>query len=176
MELYIYITLRLLSLLIISSKPQDRKDAFKFLQQLSSQDAAVDGHLEALAKKDAAASSSSISSRRSSGGAASSQQRLMAKFLRTCLDFQFWNVTARASCRATYGMDTFSFSPLLPCGIDEFVGVEYVCCPKEKMPAHHALTGGCFCVCVRACLCDCACVCACVRIWVCVKMNTTDCN
>jgi len=120
--------------------PQDRKDAFKFLQQLSSQDAAVDGHLEALAKKDAAASSSSISSRRSSGGAASSQQRLMAKFLRTCLDFQFWNVTARASCRATYGMDTFSFSPLLPCGIDEFVGVEYVCCPKEKMPAHHALT------------------------------------
>lgn len=106
--------------------PQDRKDAFKFLQQLSSQDSAVDAHLEMLAKKDAAAASSK-------------QQRTMAKFLRTCLDFQFWNVTARASCRSTYGMDTFSFSPLLPCGIDEFVGVEYVCCPKEKMP-HHKMT------------------------------------
>lgn len=117
--------------------PQDRKDAFKFLQQLSSQDSAVDAHLEALAKKDAPSSSSSSSASKRYNGGVSQQQRLMAKFLRTCLDFQFWNVTARASCRATYGMDTFSFSPLLPCGIDEFVGVEYVCCPKEKMPTHH---------------------------------------
>ena len=113
---------------------QDRKDAFKFLQQLSAQDSAVDAHLEALAKKDA---SSGSSSKHFGSSSSQQQQRLMAKFLRTCLDFQFWNVTARASCRATYGMDTFSFSPLLPCGIDEFVGVEYVCCPKEKMPAHH---------------------------------------
>lgn len=48
-----------------------------------------------------------------------------------CLNFDDWNLTASKSC-VHRGMQLRSFAMLLPCGIDVFSGVEFVCCPRNK--------------------------------------------
>lgn len=47
-----------------------------------------------------------------------------------CQSFDQWNWTAAHSCQAR-SMRLRSFAMLLPCGVDIFSGVEFVCCPKE---------------------------------------------
>ncbi|GAB6024271.1 hypothetical protein CHUAL_008964 [Chamberlinius hualienensis] len=49
-----------------------------------------------------------------------------------CLDFDDWNLTASKSCTRR-GMQLRSFAMLLPCGIAVFSGVEFVCCPHNKL-------------------------------------------
>merc|ERR1711936_1083573 len=48
-----------------------------------------------------------------------------------CWNFDQWNSTAGRAC-ADRGMKLRSFAMLLPCGIDVFSGVEFVCCPSKK--------------------------------------------
>ena len=48
-----------------------------------------------------------------------------------CWDFDQWNRTASNACQER-GMKVKSFAMLLPCGIDVFSGVEFVCCPSNK--------------------------------------------
>uniref|UniRef100_A0A4D5R9J5 Beta-amyloid-like protein n=1 Tax=Scolopendra viridis TaxID=118503 RepID=A0A4D5R9J5_SCOVI len=48
-----------------------------------------------------------------------------------CQGFDDWNRTAAKSC-AKRDMQLRSFAMLLPCGIDIFSGVEFVCCPHDK--------------------------------------------
>ena len=48
-----------------------------------------------------------------------------------CRNYDQWNATAGAAC-ADRGMKLKSFAMLLPCGIDVFSGVEFVCCPAKK--------------------------------------------
>ncbi|XP_014669092.1 PREDICTED: amyloid beta A4 protein-like [Priapulus caudatus] len=45
-----------------------------------------------------------------------------------CWTFDRWNATADESC-SNRAMRLSSFAMLLPCGIDMFSGVEFVCCP-----------------------------------------------
>nr|XP_053648388.1 LOW QUALITY PROTEIN: amyloid-beta-like protein [Cherax quadricarinatus] len=47
-----------------------------------------------------------------------------------CWEFDRWNTTADRACGARR-MTLKSFAMLLPCGIDVFSGVEFVCCPKN---------------------------------------------
>jgi len=47
-----------------------------------------------------------------------------------CWEFDRWNTTADHACTARR-MTLKSFAMLLPCGIDVFSGVEFVCCPKN---------------------------------------------
>lgn len=47
-----------------------------------------------------------------------------------CWEFDRWNTTADHACQARR-MTLKSFAMLLPCGIDVFSGVEFVCCPKN---------------------------------------------
>ena len=48
-----------------------------------------------------------------------------------CWDFDMWNTTASNACKGR-GMKVKSFAMLLPCGIDVFSGVEFVCCPLKN--------------------------------------------
>ena len=48
-----------------------------------------------------------------------------------CWDFDDWNRTASGAC-AERGMRVKDFAMLLPCGIDVFSGVEFVCCPRHN--------------------------------------------
>ena len=48
-----------------------------------------------------------------------------------CWDFDMWNTTASNACKGR-GMKVKSFAMLLPCGIDVFSGVEFVCCPVKN--------------------------------------------
>ena len=45
-----------------------------------------------------------------------------------------WNTTASNACKGR-GMKVKSFAMLLPCGIDVFSGVEFVCCPLKNAAA-----------------------------------------
>ncbi|CAG0894862.1 unnamed protein product [Cyprideis torosa] len=47
-----------------------------------------------------------------------------------CWNFDQWNVSAIDAC-ATHKMSLLSFSVLIPCGVDMWEGVEFVCCPKD---------------------------------------------
>ncbi|XP_076304281.1 amyloid-beta-like protein isoform X2 [Tachypleus tridentatus] len=47
-----------------------------------------------------------------------------------CQSFDEWNHTAAQTC-GTSGMKLQSFAMLLPCGVDIFSGVEFVCCPEN---------------------------------------------
>ncbi|KAM7315180.1 amyloid-beta-like protein isoform X2 [Ixodes scapularis] len=47
-----------------------------------------------------------------------------------CQSFDDWNQTAAHSCQGR-SMRLRSFAMLLPCGVDIFSGVEFVCCPTE---------------------------------------------
>ncbi|XP_013775191.1 beta-amyloid-like protein [Limulus polyphemus] len=48
-----------------------------------------------------------------------------------CQSFDEWNQTAAQSCESS-GMRLQSFAMLLPCGVDIFSGVEFVCCPENE--------------------------------------------
>merc|ERR1719239_1543687 len=48
-----------------------------------------------------------------------------------CWNFDQWNKTAESAC-SDRSMKLRSFAMLLPCGIDVFSGVEFVCCPAKK--------------------------------------------
>ena len=48
-----------------------------------------------------------------------------------CMNFDQWNRTAASAC-TDRGMKVRSFAMLLPCGIDVFSGVEFVCCPRKE--------------------------------------------
>ena len=48
-----------------------------------------------------------------------------------CWNFDQWNGTAGRAC-SDRSMRLRSFAMLLPCGIDVFSGVEFVCCPTKK--------------------------------------------
>merc|ERR1719412_1039321 len=48
-----------------------------------------------------------------------------------CWNFDQWNSTAGQAC-TDRSMKLRSFAMLLPCGIDVFSGVEFVCCPAKK--------------------------------------------
>jgi len=50
-----------------------------------------------------------------------------------CKDLGEWNITAIGKCQER-GMRIKSFAPLMPCDINIFGGVEFVCCP---LPPHH---------------------------------------
>ncbi|XP_076033806.1 amyloid-beta-like protein isoform X2 [Oratosquilla oratoria] len=52
-----------------------------------------------------------------------------------CWEFDRWNTTADEACQLR-GMTLKSFAMLLPCGIDVFSGVEFVCCPKNFKAGH----------------------------------------
>jgi amyloid beta A4 protein len=56
-----------------------------------------------------------------------------------CWDFDAWNRTAASAC-ADRGMRVKSFAMLLPCGIDVFSGVEFVCCPAANKNKAEATT------------------------------------
>jgi len=49
-----------------------------------------------------------------------------------CWNFDQWNGTAGQACNDR-AMKLRSFAMLLPCGIDVFSGVEFVCCPAKKI-------------------------------------------
>ncbi|XP_013402379.1 amyloid-like protein 2, partial [Lingula anatina] len=48
-----------------------------------------------------------------------------------CLTFNDWTYEANSWCEEK-GMQRQSSAMLLPCGIDVFTGVEFVCCPKDN--------------------------------------------
>ena len=54
-----------------------------------------------------------------------------------CRNYDAWNATAGSAC-SDRGMKLKSFAMLLPCGIDVFSGVEFVCCPPKPASAQSA--------------------------------------
>lgn len=65
-----------------------------------------------------------------------------------CQSFDEWNRTAAQSCRGR-AMRLRSFAMLLPCGVDIFSGVEFVCCPPASSPSSDRDSQG---VCVLHCV------------------------
>ncbi|CAG0893974.1 unnamed protein product [Darwinula stevensoni] len=57
-----------------------------------------------------------------------------------CMSFEKWNGTAREACFSR-SMELRSFAPLLPCGIDLFQGVEFVCCPQKTKGKEEGVIG-----------------------------------
>ncbi|XP_068028179.1 amyloid beta precursor like protein 2 isoform X7 [Anomalospiza imberbis] len=49
-----------------------------------------------------------------------------------CESHQHWHTVAKEAC-LTEGMVLHSYGMLLPCGVDQFHGTEYVCCPQTKV-------------------------------------------
>ncbi|XP_065594618.1 amyloid beta precursor like protein 2 isoform X4 [Cyrtonyx montezumae] len=49
-----------------------------------------------------------------------------------CESHQHWHTAAKEAC-LTEGMILHSYGMLLPCGVDQFHGTEYVCCPQTKI-------------------------------------------
>lgn len=49
-----------------------------------------------------------------------------------CESHQHWHTAAKEAC-LTEGMILHSYGMLLPCGVDQFHGTEYVCCPQTKV-------------------------------------------
>ncbi|KAK4809360.1 hypothetical protein QYF61_001608, partial [Mycteria americana] len=49
-----------------------------------------------------------------------------------CESHQHWHTVAKEAC-LTEGMILHSYGMLLPCGVDQFRGTEYVCCPQTKV-------------------------------------------
>ncbi|XP_066059717.1 amyloid beta precursor like protein 2 isoform X4 [Chamaea fasciata] len=49
-----------------------------------------------------------------------------------CESHQHWHTVAKEAC-LTEGMILHSYGMLLPCGVDQFHGTEYVCCPQNKV-------------------------------------------
>ncbi|XP_063112155.1 amyloid beta precursor like protein 2 isoform X3 [Cavia porcellus] len=51
--------------------------------------------------------------------------------MEVCENHQHWHTEVREAC-LTQGMTLYSYGMLLPCGVDQFHGTEYVCCPPVK--------------------------------------------
>ncbi|XP_048199572.1 amyloid beta precursor like protein 2 isoform X4 [Perognathus longimembris pacificus] len=49
-----------------------------------------------------------------------------------CENHQHWHTVVKEAC-LTQGMTLYSYGMLLPCGVDQFHGTEYVCCPQTKI-------------------------------------------
>ncbi|KAJ6656042.1 hypothetical protein lerEdw1_004448, partial [Lerista edwardsae] len=49
-----------------------------------------------------------------------------------CKSHQYWHTVAKEAC-LTEGTILHSYGMLLPCGVDQFHGTEYVCCPQTKI-------------------------------------------
>ncbi|KAJ7305036.1 hypothetical protein JRQ81_010821 [Phrynocephalus forsythii] len=49
-----------------------------------------------------------------------------------CKSHQYWHTVAKEAC-LTDGVILHSYGMLLPCGVDQFHGTEYVCCPQIKI-------------------------------------------
>nr|XP_048314760.1 amyloid beta precursor like protein 2 isoform X3 [Myodes glareolus] len=52
--------------------------------------------------------------------------------MEVCEKHQRWHTVVKEAC-LTEGMTLYSYGMLLPCGVDQFHGTEYVCCPQTKM-------------------------------------------
>ncbi|CAO2580748.1 Amyloid beta precursor like protein 2 [Lemmus lemmus] len=51
--------------------------------------------------------------------------------MEVCEKHQRWHTVVKEAC-LTEGMTLYSYGMLLPCGVDQFHGTEYVCCPQTK--------------------------------------------
>uniref|UniRef100_F7BET8 Amyloid beta precursor like protein 2 n=1 Tax=Monodelphis domestica TaxID=13616 RepID=F7BET8_MONDO len=49
-----------------------------------------------------------------------------------CEYHQHWQAVTKEACMSE-GMTLYSYGMLLPCGLDQFHGTEYVCCPQTKV-------------------------------------------
>ncbi|XP_049634184.1 amyloid beta precursor like protein 2 isoform X2 [Suncus etruscus] len=54
--------------------------------------------------------------------------------MEVCENHQQWHTMVKEAC-LTQGMALYSYGMLLPCGLDEFHGTEFVCCPQAKVMA-----------------------------------------
>ncbi|NP_001369473.1 amyloid beta precursor like protein 2 isoform 28 [Homo sapiens] len=52
--------------------------------------------------------------------------------MEVCENHQHWHTVVKEAC-LTQGMTLYSYGMLLPCGVDQFHGTEYVCCPQTKI-------------------------------------------
>ncbi|XP_075420196.1 amyloid beta precursor like protein 2 isoform X1 [Tenrec ecaudatus] len=52
--------------------------------------------------------------------------------MEVCENHQHWHTVVKEAC-LTQGMTLYSYGMLLPCGVDQFHGIEYVCCPPTKI-------------------------------------------
>lgn len=52
--------------------------------------------------------------------------------MEVCENHQHWHTVVKEAC-LTEGMTLYSYGMLLPCGVDQFHGTEYVCCPQTKV-------------------------------------------
>ncbi|MGH0183648.1 UNVERIFIED_CONTAM: hypothetical protein FKN15_012495 [Acipenser sinensis] len=52
----------------------------------------------------------------------------------SCESYIHWHNIAKEAC-GTEGLDLRSYGMLLPCGVDRYRGVEYVCCPERSSGA-----------------------------------------
>lgn len=52
--------------------------------------------------------------------------------MEVCENHQHWHSVVKEAC-LTQGMTLYSYGMLLPCGVDQFHGTEYVCCPQTKI-------------------------------------------
>ncbi|XP_068833124.1 amyloid beta precursor like protein 2 isoform X5 [Capricornis sumatraensis] len=52
--------------------------------------------------------------------------------MEVCENHQRWHTVVKEAC-LTQGMTLYSYGMLLPCGVDQFHGTEYVCCPQTKV-------------------------------------------
>ncbi|XP_023372551.1 amyloid-like protein 2 isoform X4 [Otolemur garnettii] len=52
--------------------------------------------------------------------------------MEVCENHQHWHTIVKEAC-LTQGMTLYSYGMLLPCGVDQFHGTEYVCCPQTKI-------------------------------------------
>ncbi|XP_030077467.1 amyloid beta precursor like protein 2 isoform X4 [Microcaecilia unicolor] len=52
--------------------------------------------------------------------------------MNVCKSYQHWHTVAKQACISEV-MVLHSYGMLLPCGIDQFHGTEYVCCPQTKI-------------------------------------------
>ncbi|TFJ98022.1 decapping and exoribonuclease protein [Platysternon megacephalum] len=51
----------------------------------------------------------------------------------SCESYVYWHSVAKEAC-SSEGLELHSYGMLLPCGVDRFRGVEYVCCPSLSLP------------------------------------------
>ncbi|XP_027628495.1 amyloid-like protein 2 isoform X4 [Tupaia chinensis] len=52
--------------------------------------------------------------------------------MEVCENHQHWHTVVKEAC-LTQGMTLYSYGMLLPCGVDQFHGTEYVCCPQTTV-------------------------------------------
>ncbi|XP_066221338.1 amyloid beta precursor like protein 2 isoform X4 [Saccopteryx leptura] len=52
--------------------------------------------------------------------------------MEVCENHQHWHTVVKEAC-LTQGLTLYSYGMLLPCGVDQFHGTEYVCCPQTQV-------------------------------------------